>query len=249
MRSLRTVAGSAAGACGGMAVGLLLGWWIFGRAAATDVDAAAAEPAADRAAASAARPAAGASAGSAAPGLARGRAVATTPAAGQNRSGASDSGAAAQVAQLRAQLRELEAQLESEQALQQEKQGTPATAPAELAARFDPEKVRTALNASLRELGLDGEVNAVDCGEYPCLLVGELKGKHFSREESERLGQSAALAGYQQDSRLSFGTSRREGDRVVNQFGIAIYPKHDDKQAEDNIRKRLHYRFGELCAH
>jgi len=151
------------------------------------------------------------------------------------------------VDQLRQQLSQLEKKLAVEGALVQQKQGVPIKAPEHLDPRFDQESVRSAVNAGLKEAGFDGEVTAVDCSEYPCLAVGELKGSRFGPDESERLTKSSAMTGYSGDSKLSFGSSSdRNGQGTRNLFGIAMYPKSADPAEQQQIDKRLRYRFDEM---
>jgi hypothetical protein len=151
-----------------------------------------------------------------------------------------------EVAYLRERVSQLERKAAAEDVLLREKEGVPIKAPEHLDARFDQEKVRGAVNAGLKEVGLDGEVTAVDCSEYPCLAVGEIKGASFGREEAGRVGHSAALSAYTGDSRQSLGTSVEDNGHLRNLFGVAVYPKAADDAEQQQIAKRLHYRFGEI---
>ena len=153
---------------------------------------------------------------------------------------------AEEVQLLRQRVVELERKVAAEHALVQEKQGVPIMPPDHLDARFDQEKVRTAVNAALKEAGFDGEATAVDCSEYPCLVVGEIKGGAFGRDESSRLNEAAALGGYKDDSKQSFGTSVESNGQLRNLFGVAIYPHAVDDDEQQRIAKRLRYRFGDI---
>jgi len=148
---------------------------------------------------------------------------------------------------LRARVAELEGRLATGGTPGGEGDGSTLKRPVNLDARFDQERIRGALNAAFRESGLDGEVTAVDCTEYPCLLVGQIKGAEFGPEESDRVAKASALAAYGGDSQVGFGSSTTDkaGNRK-NVFGVAVFPKATDDAERQQVQRRLRHRFGEI---
>ena len=150
-----------------------------------------------------------------------------------------------EVQQLRARVAQLEKKLALESKVPTFKVGSPVKPPEHIDARFEAERIRLALNAAIKEAGLEGEVNAIDCDEYPCLAVGEMKGSSFGPDESDKVAEALAKAGYAGDSQRFIGnTVEEKGQPPRNLFGVALFPKTDGDDLQ-LISKRLHTRFNE----
>jgi len=150
-----------------------------------------------------------------------------------------------EVQQLRARVAQLEKKLAVETKFAAMKEGSPIKPPEHLDARFESERLRLALNAAIKAAGLDGEVNAIDCGEYPCMAIGELKGSPFGPDESTKVADALTKAGYAGDSKQGFGSRVEENGQARNLFGMAVFTKPDDDDEMQQISKRLRYRFNE----
>jgi hypothetical protein len=87
-------------------------------------------------------------------------------------------------------------------------------------------------------------VNAVDCGEYPCLAIGEMKGTSFGPEDSAKVGDALSKAGYGDDSQQGMGETVEENGQPRNLFGVAVFPKTEGDNMQQ-ISRRLHTRFHE----
>jgi hypothetical protein len=105
-------------------------------------------------------------------------------------------------------------------------QGKPMAWPATSPPRLARKAVVAALNRSLREAGLHGEVTDVDCKEYPCVVSGNLKGK-VTASRFQKILDSEALRIYRDDHAQTSITNRSGHDSlgrpwVRSHFAIAL---------------------------
>lgn len=105
-------------------------------------------------------------------------------------------------------------------------QGQPMAWPATSPPRLARKAVVAALNRSLREAGLHGEVTDVDCKEYPCVVSGNLKGK-VTASRFQKILDSEALRAYRDDHAQTSITNRSGNDSlgrpwVRSHFAIAL---------------------------
>ncbi|MFH2006481.1 MAG: hypothetical protein ABI333_07845 [bacterium] len=104
--------------------------------------------------------------------------------------------------------------------------GRPAPWPAEAPARLRRQQVVKALNAALKEAGLNGEVTDTDCKEYPCVLAGTLDGA-VSAERFKKILKTRALQAYGDDHTQTSITTRELPDtqgrrHKKSYFSIAV---------------------------
>jgi hypothetical protein len=169
------------------------------------------------------------------------------PSSGAEPHGEPHPDAAAQADELqqpRARVAELEKKPAGESKVPTFKVGSPVKPPEHLDPRFEAERIRAALNAAIKEAGLEGEVTAIDCGEYPCLAIGEMKGSAFGPDEAGKVAKALAEAGYGGDAQRNLGATVDDNGERRNLFGVALFPKTDGDDLQ-LISKRLHTRFNE----
>jgi hypothetical protein len=227
----------------GAAGGLLCGWLIFGQPQGQH----SASPSAVPGTASAAPPDAPTPKPDRGTWAQRHPAVSTPSSTSEPHGGphAESAGRGDELQQLRERVVQLEKKLAAETKFTAMKEGSPIKPPEHLDARFESERIRLALNAAIKAAGLDGEVNAIDCGEYPCMAIGEMKGSAFGPDESTKVADALTKAGYAGDSKQGFGARIEENGQARNLFGVAIFPKPTDDDELQQLGKRLRYRFNE----
>ena len=147
-------------------------------------------------------------------------------------------------AALREQLQHFQVEHERQRADLQAEQGTPQTAPANLAPRFTSEALLANLTQALREAGLkDATITSIDCLEYPCIVYGD--GMN-AREDTGKLEGAPSCAPYAKDLINSFGWSAdASGSRAGSHWGLALFPADDSTSPED-MGKRLRYRSSQM---
>lgn len=117
-------------------------------------------------------------------------------------------------------------------------QGTPRTFPEDLPPRFTGDPLRTALVDAFSQAGLKGDVEAVDCTEYPCIIWGRLAGN--TRDMGTSLEGTDAFAPYADDGILVSGFGTGEGPET---FALTVLPKTDEATPQDeSLRTRLRHR-------
>ncbi len=80
--------------------------------------------------------------------------------------------AAVRVEALAAENRRLRFELANERAMRQETEGRPVSAPPDLPPRFAEAELKARFEDALKAAGLAGEVLALDCAEFPCVVYG-----------------------------------------------------------------------------
>ena len=154
---------------------------------------------------------------------------------------------------LQAQVAKLKEELLVEQQLREEREGgAPIPFPDDLPDAYREQALVKALRAALSAVGLEGEIGAVDCSEYPCIVFGQFElppgdedvGAAWKRLEAQ-LQKSYAPASHDYSIRSStFRDVNREGQAEArNRFGFSVYPKDSVDEAERAaMSKRLRFR-------
>lgn len=110
----------------------------------------------------------------------------------------------------------------------------PPPIPAGLPERFDESRVFDAVITGLDEVGFAGEVELVDCSEFPCLFVGRGFG---TSDEASLLRQTEALRDYVEDTTAVYGwTEPGEDGGLIQRFAVALYP-HAQTQEDETFQR------------
>jgi hypothetical protein len=150
-------------------------------------------------------------------------------------------------------LRRRVAQAEDEIALiedaREQQEGMPQGFPADLPPRFRQPALAEAFATALSELGAAGQVTDVDCGEFPCIVYGEVDGSKLDTMKlAERLKAGAALSAYRDDADHSAWMRARHKDDATGaeidetRFAIAYYPKALEKERGPDLERRIRHR-------
>ncbi|MBI1944883.1 MAG: hypothetical protein HYS27_04260 [Deltaproteobacteria bacterium] len=150
-------------------------------------------------------------------------------------------------AALAAKLKDAEQQLALVHAIAQDSDGVEVEPPADLPARFSEQALVAAFIGALKEAGIKGDVTHVDCGEYPCIVYGEVAAAADldAMTIGERLEGTAAFAPYKDDANNASWWRSRTKDKETGEerddtkFGIALYPKDDEEKRGEDIGKRV----------
>ncbi len=103
---------------------------------------------------------------------------------------------------LRAQNAYLKDRLEESEDFRRAAENEPIEPPEDLQERFTQEPLRHAIGDALKETGFSGEVNLVDCQEYPCIVSGKLSTQDLENPEAfNLLFNTDALQAYGKDRR------------------------------------------------
>lgn len=149
----------------------------------------------------------------------------------------------AENAHLREELLSLSRRFEEARAELRESAGEPLPFPKDLDPRFGERALRDAFDKAFAEVGAKGEISSIDCSEFPCIVYGEVD----TREHREALDQAGAFAPYKADAHSVNAWSTTVKDKSgapkeKHQFGVAMFPRYEDKAQRDAIGKRLKYR-------
>jgi len=165
--------------------------------------------------------------------------------------GANDPGAlAAENKALRTQLTEATRALDSEQALRRHDEGEATPFPDDLDEKYQEHALMKAFREAIAAAKIKGDVTAIDCAEYPCLVFGELDGAADSDVQ-------AAIAGLEQRLQASYpeetddmrvmvarvGSKNDQGeDEFQNTFSVAITPSAEGEDGDPALAKRIRHR-------
>ncbi|MEM9069447.1 MAG: hypothetical protein AAGE52_13115 [Myxococcota bacterium] len=123
--------------------------------------------------------------------------------------------------------------------------------------RLQASVLGSAFRGALVEEGIGGDVEGVDCSEFPCIVFGRLEG---DEEDFEELERSEALAAYQEDvlTLLLWAVStERDVDDADDEsdesharesalFAIAFYTEADRSELGDRLDRRIRARVREV---
>lgn len=121
-----------------------------------------------------------------------------------------------------------------------DREGEALPFPKDLPARFTEKELLSTLTTALKEAGIKGDITAIDCAEYPCMVWGEA---HIDTSElTEELAKSAAFSAYTDDSKHVRGWGSGEGNSEL--FAITLTPRDPNRTDEEKalIDKRTQAR-------
>jgi ferric-dicitrate binding protein FerR (iron transport regulator) len=154
---------------------------------------------------------------------------------------------AARNRQLEAEVRELRSSLDVEQQLRAQNEGEKVPFPEGLGDEYREAALKKGFEAAIAASGLQGEVKAIDCNEYPCIVFGEFSVSGVSGEETGDMADrfwDALEEQYPEEANnrgISHSKFReRSADGTVNQrsmFGVTVTPKDIDKMDEERRKK------------
>jgi hypothetical protein len=149
----------------------------------------------------------------------------------------------AENAHLREELLSLSRRFEEAKAELKESAGEPLPFPKGIDPRFGENALRDAFDKAFAEIGAKGEITSIDCSEFPCIVYGEVD----TAAQREALEEAGAFKAYKADAHSVNAWSTTVKDqsgtpKAKHQFGIALFPRNDDKSQREAIGKRLKYR-------
>lgn len=120
--------------------------------------------------------------------------------------------------------------------------GKPVATPPTIEPRHTAPVLTTSVRQAIGQSGVGGDVEHVDCDEYPCIVYGRLVGDEEDMEEIER---AAALSEYDADvlTLLFWATtadsSEAAGPRETGLFAIAFYTFEDRAEMGAELDRRI----------
>ncbi|MBC8069939.1 MAG: hypothetical protein IAG13_16495, partial [Deltaproteobacteria bacterium] len=111
--------------------------------------------------------------------------------------------------------------------------------------RFSGPALTGSVGQAIGQSGVAGEVQHVDCSEYPCIVFGRLVGDEEDMEEIER---AAALSEYDADvlTLLFWATtadsSEAAGPKETGLFALAFYTSDDRASSGAELDRRIRAR-------
>jgi hypothetical protein len=103
-----------------------------------------------------------------------------------------------------------------------------------------------AFQEAFRRAGVAGEVQSIDCNEFPCIVYGAFAAKGRADTEKQfRALQDQLRETYPGDrDRLttSLWTRSEKGVPARNTFGMAVYPLDPQREESADFRRRLRHR-------
>lgn len=115
--------------------------------------------------------------------------------------------------------------------------------------RFRQAALVEAWQQAYDETEVQGDVETVDCTEYPCIVYGSLR-RH---EDLAELLRAPSFGSYERDSHFDGVISRRlapqdaeGGPSYIHYYGSAHYPSTDDSKQRRALRRRFDERMWEM---
>ena len=153
--------------------------------------------------------------------------------------------------QLQKRVQELEAQQEAEETYRAQKEGKPVEWPDDVSPAYQEAKLRDLFLTTMKDMNIPGDLKAIDCSEYPCIVWGEMK----AEGDPDRVGIDATFRAFQKKvaeqmpEKTSWSTGvwgqTKDEDGVKTQtsmFGMAPYPHEEDEDRAKGVRKRTEHR-------
>ena len=140
-------------------------------------------------------------------------------------------------------------ELDDLRADERERHGEPASPPADVPARFGAEALRGAVASAFEQARVPGRLEDLDCGEYPCIAFGRLRG---DEEDMERVERARAFAAYRDDVltllfwAASDESAPRERPRETGLFALAFYTAADRTTRGAGLDRRIRARTVDL---
>lgn len=156
-------------------------------------------------------------------------------------------GEAAATTSLRKEVERLRDQLRTEKLVRRALEGKPYPFPADLPDRFkQPSLLRTFAEA-LKRAGIEGEVQSIDCNEFPCIVYGRFESKNREGAGKTLRSLLGEVRKEHRDDHLTtslWTTMEKQGEGKArgSMFGIAVFPNDPALKKDADFRRRLRYR-------
>ena len=149
---------------------------------------------------------------------------------------------AERVIELQREVTRLRSLVREQQAAETETAGVVIPFPEGRAAQSDEQALHQALRKAFAAHGLDGEVSALDCSEFPCIAHGKIKGDvdHDALEPVFK-DTRQAIGGAPYVSHSKF-VDDKDPTKTFSSFSLALYPEGLPAPEQDNMNKRLRHR-------
>lgn len=147
----------------------------------------------------------------------------------------------AEVKRLRSEVQRLEGQVKNAEAAQHEAEGRPIAFPEGKEQATEQQALLSTLQAALAAEGLDGEVSAVDCSEYPCIAHGKIAGVHDDDLNAAVASAKQKLGGLPYAAFNRF-VDDKDPQKSQTTFSISLYPEGLPEDEQQNLNKRLRAR-------
>lgn len=129
--------------------------------------------------------------------------------------------------------------------------GTPIPLPDAIAERFSGAAVSHAVREAIGQAGVVGDVESVDCSEFPCIVFGRLAGDEEDIEEIER---ATALDAYEADvltlllwaTTVDASARTHPTARETGLFALAYYDADDRDELGAELDRRIRARVLEV---
>ncbi len=142
---------------------------------------------------------------------------------------------------LEGEVKRLKKLVDAQTATQTESEGTPLAFPEGHSKEADQQKLLAALQTALKAHGLEGDVAAVDCSEFPCIAHGGFKGIDDDAINAVFDEAKAAVGGAPYASLNRFKDAKDAANDKTT-FSISLYPENLPQAEQDNLNKRLRAR-------
>lgn len=142
---------------------------------------------------------------------------------------------------LEAEVRRLRASVEGHELAVKETEGMAIAFPEGRTAAADQEQLMTTLQASLKARGLEGEISAIDCSEFPCIAHGGIQGIHDDALNAVLKDAETKLGGLPYAGVNRF-INNDDPSTAKTTFSIALFPKDLPEAEQQNLNKRLRAR-------
>lgn len=147
----------------------------------------------------------------------------------------------AEVKRLRSEVQRLERQVQSAEAAQHEAEGQPIPFPEGKAPATEQQALLSTLQGALSAQGLDGEVSAVDCSEFPCIAHGKIAGVHDDDLNAAVAAAKQKLGGLPYAAFNRF-VDDKDPQKSQTTFSVSLYPEGLPEDEQQNLNKRLRAR-------
>ena len=123
-----------------------------------------------------------------------------------------------------------------------EHEGSAVPEPDDLPERFTEDALAGSFRAAFESTGLPGQIEAVDCSEFPCILFGRLELGVTGNDSRLRGLLGAVRSDYEGDS-INVGKSTYRGaDGSHMRFSASYYPSDLSEDVRKALQKRVRYR-------
>ncbi|MCA9541919.1 MAG: hypothetical protein KC620_23645, partial [Myxococcales bacterium] len=154
----------------------------------------------------------------------------------------------AELAETKREVERLTAELAESRAARQEVEGKPHPFPADVGAEYRAPKLLGVFSDAIERLGIDGEVESIDCAEFPCLVYGRYTSADAPTAEADLQRLFQETKARYPDARFYIGKSvetEAEGGEALARFSFAYWPPLADDEAEREAERRMRFRKNE----